>query len=261
MPRLAPFALLLLALQGCKTLNLFGGDEGANVTYAQDADTNLKKGDEALAAKSYVEAQHYFDFVKSKYPYLEAAKTAELRLGDTDFERERYIEARDRYQNFVKLHPSHAKVDYAAFRAALTHYKEMPSDLFILPPSEEKDQNALRAAQVALSDFLRTYPSSEHQDEAKKVLGDVRKRLADHELYVADFYRSRSRWPAVINRLQVVAKDYGDLGFDEKVYFGLYDAYSSLKDQERAKEALRTLIAKAPNSAGAKRAQSILAGK
>jgi outer membrane protein assembly factor BamD len=251
-------ALFAAAFWGCAGFNLFSTDDGANVKYAADADTNLEKGNAALNNKSYIEAQRYFDFVKSKYPYLEVAKTAELRLADTDFEREKYIEARDRYTNFVKLHPTHPKVDYAAYRAALTHYKEMPSDFFLLPPSDEKDQGALKAASVSLNDFIRSYPGSEWQAEAKKTLSDVRKRLAAHELYVASFYQKRNRWPAVINRLNTVAHDYPDLGLDEKVYFGLFDAYSKLADQDKAKEALRTLIAKAPSSDGAKRAQSML---
>src|SRR5205814_2390586 len=113
-------------------------------------------GDELLESKNYLEAQKYYDYVKSKFPYLEAATTAELRLADVDFEREKYIEARDRYQNFVKLHPTHAKVDYAAFRSALSHFKDMPSDFFLLPPAREKDQAEVRAAAVAMGDFVRS---------------------------------------------------------------------------------------------------------
>jgi outer membrane protein assembly factor BamD len=50
------------------------------------------------------------------------------------FERELWTEAADRYSGFVKLHPTHAKVDYAAYRAALSHYRDIPSDWFMLPP-------------------------------------------------------------------------------------------------------------------------------
>ena len=113
-PLFAVAAALALALAGCKSLQ---NENAGEPDYASDADTNLQRGAEALESKNYLEAERYFEYVKSKYPFLEAAKTAELRLADTDFERERFIEARDRYQNFVKLHPTHAKVDYAAYRA------------------------------------------------------------------------------------------------------------------------------------------------
>src|SRR5260370_11123127 len=126
--------------------------------FASGAQANLDKGNDALRTKSYVDAEKYFEFVKTKYPFLDAAKEAEIRLADTDFDRERSTEARGRYQNFVKLHPTHPKVDYAPFRAALTPYKDMPSDFFILPPSKEKDQVQGRAATKAMADFLPSHP-------------------------------------------------------------------------------------------------------
>jgi len=249
-----------LALAACST---FGGskkddDVVGDITYAADAEANMKLGDEAFESENFAEAARYYEYVKTKYPFLEAAKTAELKLGDCDFARDRFIEARDRFQNFVRLHPTHPKVDYAAFRAALTHYKDMPSDLFILPPASEKDQQEVRGAMNAMSDFLRIYPDSRYVPEAKKVLVEVKTRLAEHEIYVADFYRRRDRWAAVIGRLTTVAKNYSGTGYDEKVYFGLHEAYSQLKDQKRAKEALRAYLVLHPDDRDAKRARELL---
>lgn len=226
--------LLLCACKGFGIGTFLGGD-AAEPNYADDAEENLKRGDDSLESKNFVEAQKYFDYVKSKYPYLEAATTAELRLGDVDFEREKYIEARDRYVSFIKLHPTHPKLDYAAYRAALTHYKDMPSDFFILPPSSEKDQGEVRAASVAMADFIRTYPQSEYVAAAQKALDEVRRRLAEHELYVAGFYKRREKWQAVVSRLNVVARDFGGLGYEEKVYFGLHDAYLKIQADSQAK--------------------------
>jgi outer membrane protein assembly factor BamD len=248
----------IVAASGCQTLNFFGNDEGANVVYGADAEENMKKGDDALDSKNYIEAQKYYDFVKSKYPYLEASKLAELKLGDTDFARERYMEARDRYVTFVKLHPSHPKVDYAAYRAAYSYYKDVPSDFFLLPSSAEKDQGNLRSSLVAFNDFLRTYPKSEYVPEAEKTLVDIKKRLAEHEMYVAGFYAKRDKWAAVVNRLSIVVRDYPGTGYDEEAYLDLYDAYLKLKDEEKAKGALRSLINRAPESKGAKKARSLL---
>lgn len=261
-PRFVFPALVLccaLAAAGCKSLGVLGSSsEEPDVTYADDAEANMRLGDEAMEAENFAEAARYYEYVKTKYPFLEAAKTAELRLGDADFVRDRFVEARDRYQNFVRLHPTHPKVDYAAYRAALTHYKDIPSDLFILPPASEKDQQEVRAALNAMTDFLRTYPDSRYVEDAQKVLTEVKTRLAEHEIYVADFYRRRDRWPAVIGRLTTVAKNYPGTNYDEKVYFGLHEAYSRLKDEKRAKEALRAYLALHPNDRDARRARDLL---
>ncbi len=248
----------LLSLCGCKSLGVFSSDENPTVTYGDDAETNIAKGNNALAGKNYAEAQKYFDYVKSKYPYLEAAKVAELRLADTDFDRDRFIEARDRYVTFVKIHPTHPQIDYAAFRAALSYYKDIPSDFFLLPPSAEKDQANLRSALTSMKDFVRTYPDSSHQAEAKTVLDDVKKRLAAHEWYVAGFYKKRDKWPAVINRLNIIARDFPGIGLDDKVHFALYDAWMELKDEAKAKDALRALVKLNPDSDGARKAARVL---
>ena len=252
-------ASLALALSACASFGTFAGQEGGEVEFAADAETNMRKGDAAMNAKNYTEAASFFEFVKTKYVYLDLAKTAELRLADADFERERFAEARDRYQNFVRLHPTHPKVDYAAFRAALTHYKEIPSDFFLLPPASEKDQVEVRNAASAMTDFLRGYSASEYVKEAKTVLDEVRLRLAEHEIYVADFYARRERWPAVVTRLNVVAKDFSGIGLDERVSFGLYDAYVKLKDPAKAKDVLQKYADTFPDAPGAKKALKLIA--
>ena len=252
--RLAPL-VVCCALAGCVSFGTFMGQDG-QVTYGTDAEDNMRKGNDAFESRNFDEAASYFEFVKTKYPYLEMARTAELRLGDCDFEREKFIESRDRYQNFVRLHPTHARVDYAAFRAALTHYKEIPSDFFILPPAAEKDQVEVRAAMNAMAEFMRNYPGSEHQAEAKKVSDDVKLRLAEHELYVADFYANplRAKWPAVIARLNGVAKNYSGIGLDEKVAYALHDAHLKNNDPAAARAALESFAKKFPKDPGAERA-------
>lgn len=249
-------ALLLMA---CASFGNFIGSGEGEIVFGKDADSNLLRGNEAMDSKNYAEAARYFEYVKTKFPYLDAAKIAELRLGDADYERERYVEARDRYLNFVRLHPTHPKVDYAAYRGALTHYKDIPSDFFLLPPSTEKDQVEVRNALASMVEFTRSYPDSTYVKDADKVIVDVKRRLTEHELYVADFYANRERWPAVVLRLETVTKNYGGTGYEERVYFGLYDAYTKLKNQPKAVESLKSFVSRYPDDPAVKRAKEVLA--
>lgn len=260
--KLREVALLAVSLlTACASFGTFAGQDG-EVTFANDPEENMRKGDDAMEGKNYQEAAAYFEFVKTKYPYLDLAKTAELRLADADFQRDRFIEARDRYQNFVRLHPTHPRIDYAAYRAALTHYKEIPSDFFLLPPASEKDQVEVRNALAAMTEFTRAHPGSEHLADAKKVIDEVKLRLAEHELYVADFYANpnRKRWNAVVNRLNVVAKNYSGIGLDERVAFGLYEAHLQLNEPAKAREALENYAKAFPEAPGAKKALKLAAG-
>jgi outer membrane protein assembly factor BamD len=246
--------LVALSLAGCATLST--GESEPD--YAQDAETNLARGNKAFESRNYTDAIKYFEYVRSRYPYLDAAKHAELRIADTHFAREEYIEARDAYLNFVKLHPTWPQVDYAAFRAALTHYKEIPSDFFLLPPSAEKDQGEVKNALRAMQDFIRQYPDSKYLPEAEQIVADARRRLARHELYVASFYARRERWRAVANRLETVAEEYRGLGFDEQALFGLHDAYTRLNEKEKARKALEEILARMPGTPAAEKAKAML---
>ena len=245
----------LLVLPGCQ---LFSGSENQEPVYASGADENLRKGQECLANKRYIEAAKYFEYVRTKYPFLEASKEAELLLADTDFAHDQYVEARDRYDAFVKLHPSHPKVDYAAFRAALTHYKEIPSDFFVLPPPHEKEQTEEKGALAAMGEFVRLHANSPYIGEARTVLLDVRKRLARHEQYAADFYAKREKWVAVVGRLETLVTKYPGTGMDADAYLQLHDVYDRMGDQPKATDALERLVAKCPGTWQAERGQKLL---
>ncbi len=250
--RLALPCLALLLAASCAST------PDAPVSFTQDARSNLERGTEALEGKQYAEAEAYFEEVRTKYPFLEEAKQAELRLADLDFARDRYAEARDRYHAFVKAHPSHPSVDYAAFQAAVTHTKEMPSEVFFLPPASEKDQVEVKLAYDALGTFLQQYPGSKYEPEARKLHADVRRRLAEHELYVARFYAKRDRWPAVVQRLETLLAQYPGSPVEEDAFFRLYDAYVKLNNPAKAQETLQRVLSRLPGTPAAERARALL---
>jgi outer membrane protein assembly factor BamD len=253
MRRFLPFLLAAL-LGGCAT---GGSGDGAEPSYASDAAVNMKRGNEALASKQYAVAERYFEYVKTKYPFLDASREAELRLADVSFEHEFWTEARDRYLAFVRLHPTYFRVDYAAYQAALTFYRDMPSQLFFLPPASEKDQTQVKGAFDSLESFVKTYPSSTHVPDAKKFAEEARQRLASHEMYVANFYESHGHLAGAAGRLEVLVTKYP--GPDEaNILFRLHGLYLKLSDPVRAKSALERIVTRLPGTPAAQRAQAML---
>ncbi len=246
---------VLSTVPGCAALN---SSQAGEPDYAAAADQNIRLGDEALERKDFLQAEKYYEHVRTKFPYLEAANEAELKLGDLNFAQERYPEAREKFQTFIKLHPTHPKVDYAAYRAALTHFADVPSDFFLLPPATEKDQTEVLAALVALGDFVRQYPRSQYLPEAKENLEKTRLRLAEHELYVASFYAKRERWKAVVQRLEGLLKDYPGTALEEKALFQLHEAYVRLQDTAQARKTLERVLERLPGTPAAERAQKMM---
>ncbi|XXF79862.1 outer membrane protein assembly factor BamD [Myxococcaceae bacterium GXIMD 01537] len=246
-------AVLFLST-GCASLSGAPGQPD----YAAQADTNMRLGQEAIENKDWLRAEQYFEYVRQKFPYLEASKEAELRLADVDFERGLYAEAREKYETFIKLHPTHSQVDYAAYRAALTHVKEYPSEFFALPPSQEKDQTEIKNALLAMGSFLKQYPNSQYAKDAQTQVQDARTRLAEHEMYVAAFYRKRERWKGVASRLEGMLQQYPGTKYEEEALFMLYDAYGKLNEPAKAQATLRKVIERLPGTPAAEKAQRLL---
>jgi len=245
----------LSSAAGCAVLS---SGQAGDPDYAAEAETNIRLGDEALERKDFPQAEKYYEHVRTKYPYLEVANEAELKLADLDFAQEKYAEAREKYQSFVKLHPTHSRVDYAAYRSALSHYEDIPSDFFLLPSSTEKDQTEVQAALRSLNEFIRQYPGSQYIAEAKQKLEETRRRLAEHEMYVASFYAKRERWKAVVQRLEGLLKNYPGTEIEEDALFDLHEAYVRLNDTEHAQQTLRRIIERLPGTSAAERARRML---
>ncbi|AFE10933.1 putative competence lipoprotein ComL [Corallococcus coralloides DSM 2259] len=247
--------LSALMLSACAALS--AGPAG-EPDYAAMAAENLALGEAALEDNDYFKAEKYFDHVRTKFPYLEAAREAELKLADLDLAREMYPEAREKFDSFMRLHPTHPKVDYAAYRAAFSYVQEFPSEFFALPPSYEKEQKPMYDALRAMNVFLREYPDSQYVKDATAHRDDAKQRLARHELYVASFYAKRERWKAVAQRLEGLLKNYPGTPLEEEALFDLHNAYVKLNDAERAQNTLKEVLKRLPGTPAAQRAQKML---
>ncbi len=250
--RRLPFALLLCAaVLACSHL---GGEKTGKT-----AEEDFKIASEYFKDKDWLEAQKAFDRIRSKYPYSKYAALSELRSADAKFEQDKFIEAAEGYRQFVKMHPTHEQVAYAAFRIGLSSWRNAPSQFFLFPPDFEKDQVEVRVAVTALQDFLKSHPQSSYVPEAQKLLAEAKGKLADHEWYVAGFYRKRDRWPAVAVRLEGLVRDYPGSVYEPEALLQLADAYLHTNERGRAQQALQQLIAKHPQDTRRAEAEKLLA--
>ncbi len=224
------------------------GEAAPTVRYERTAEGNWIKGEEAYQSEEYLAAQRYFGYIRTKFPYSRYAVKAELRIADCQFGRGRHIEAIDSYQNFVRLHPTHEKVPYALFKVGMAYFEQIPSNFFLLPPAEEKDQGAVKDAARALGDYVSRFPDDENIEEAKKVLADVRGRLMAHERYVADFYKNLERDRAYVGRLEVIRREFADVGLDDELLAEIIEAWVKIGDLDKARDALKEMREKFPQS-------------
>jgi outer membrane protein assembly factor BamD len=213
-------------------------EDSKSVTYALSAKQNYERGLEELKKENYVEAQRYFTYVKQKFAFSKYASLAELALADTEFARGNYPQATDSYKSFARLHPTHEKVEdgYIAFRVAECFVKEMPDDFFLLPPSYEKDQSAVRDALRELDSAREKYPNSPYAKPAQEYRREVLRRLIEHEVYVARFYLERSHPKAAILRIEAALRRYPDSGQEGELMLTLGETHLEMGNPARAKQ-------------------------
>lgn len=246
--------LLVLATLGCSHASLTGEPR-----YGRAAEDDYKSGQQELKSRNYVEATKFFEHVRTKYPFSRYAALSELRLADVKYDQDRFIEAGEAYQAFVRLRPGHEEVDYAAFRVALSHWKDGPSDFFLYPPPFEKDQTQVKDAAKAFEDFLKKYPASTYRPEAERLLARARHLLVEHEWYVAQFYAKRNHWAGAANRLEGLVKNYPDSPREPAALLDLAAAYLKLDERFRAQQALQRLIVEHPKDPRRPEAERLLA--
>ena len=248
--------MLACGLAGCASSD----DVTKPITYSLTAKQNYEKGLAELKDENYPEAQKYFQFVKQKFPFSKFAVLAELAIADTQFARGNYTEAVDSYKAFIRLHPTHEKVEdgYAAFRVGDCYYKDMPDDIWLLPPSYEKDQSAVNDALRELDDFRKRYPDSKYQKDAEPLRKEVLKRLVDHEVYIARFYLNRDKTKAAARRLEGAIRRYPGSGREPELLFALGQTYLQMGDPARSKDSFTRVVSEFPAAPQARRSELYL---
>lgn len=243
---------LYLSSMGCAS------SKSGKQSYASQAQAAFQEAEEALDGGEYLEAVRRFNLIRTRFPYSRYAPLADLRIADAYFMQDKFATAIEQYRTFLKLYANHPRVTYARWRVAFSFYKQMPEDWLFLPPGYERDLDRARDARRELKFFLRQNPNTKYTKVARKYLLLSKRRLADHELYVAKFYLQRKNPRAAALRLTYLLQNYQGLGLDAPALFLLARAYLELKDVDKAAVALRDLIRVHPRSTYAAKARTYI---
>lgn len=179
-------------------------------TYLDNVKQLYESGEQALKDEAFEDAIKSFEEVRTKYPYSKYAALADLKLADTYFVQEKWLEAADAYDFYIRFHPRHEQNAYAWYQIALSYYKAIPSDFFLFPKSYVKDQTATREALEAVDRYLSEYPTDKNVEAAQKMRLNLREQLAKRDLHIAEYYIKRNKSKGVRDRLEHIVETYPD---------------------------------------------------
>jgi outer membrane protein assembly factor BamD len=191
--------------------------------------------------KHFQEAVECLEIFKNRFPDSTYALDAELKIGDTYFNKKDWLLAAESYALYVRLHPNSDKLDYAYYRAGLAYEKQMPKSI-------DRDQSSLENAEENFASVFRRFPDSPYGKLAQAKYDEIRARGARKNMYVANFYYKFGEYRAAIPRYLTVLQDYPGLGFEETSLYHLALSYHKLGDKEKAQGAAQLMQENYPNS-------------
>ena len=192
------FMALLLFTSGCGMIDYYFLPPPTDT--AQEL---WESGRDAMREKNYTEAQDLFLKLKDRYPFSPYAPDGLIGLGDAYFMDDKFQQAADAYKEFESLHPRHEQIPYVLYQIGVSIYRKL--DSIDLP------QDGLGEAIQYFTLLKEHYPNTQWGQDAGNWIIKCRTRMADHELFVADFYWNTGRYGAAWRRYMYVAQNFQDL--------------------------------------------------
>lgn len=185
-------------------------------------------------AKEFDDAERYdlaiqkYSDVRNKFPYSQLATDAELAVADVYYKKESFQEAQLSYQNFRDLHPKHPRIDYVIYKTAMSYFMQLPDTI-------DRDLSSGADAIYHFNEVIKLFPKSEYAKESLENRDDTFRRLAEKELYIADFYMKQQSYAAALRRFEGMLKKYSGHGLDARAHLGIIRAAKQTDDLGKVK--------------------------
>lgn len=140
---------------------------------------------------------------KSRFPYSKFASEAELLIANAHYELGHYTEAAVAYEQFVKLHPKHPKVDYAMFRIGESYWQDAPEEI-------DREQDYTLKSIREWERLIEKLPESPYSKKARELVKQGKRRVADSIAFVVRFYCKQDIYHACAYRAIQLADEYAE---------------------------------------------------
>ncbi|HKL48358.1 MAG TPA: outer membrane protein assembly factor BamD [Desulfuromonadales bacterium] len=244
MTRIITLLALAVVLAACGT---------KTVQTPKDAEYHLSEGERLYEKKLYKDAIASWEKVLESYDSIDLVIKAELKIAEAHYRAGNYVEASVAYESFLKNHPDYEKEADVLFKLGRSYYHQILSI--------DRDQTATRNARRTMENFLARFPDHPRTEEARKVIEECERKLADHEIYIGRFYLRTGEYQAAIKRLEAIPQNYPDVsGLDKALYYlGLSHARSG--EEQAAEKAFNRLFENHPDSPFTDKARKVVASE
>ncbi len=228
------------------------GTTGSDLKTIQgDPEKLYKQGLALFNKRDYGDAKKKFEELKSSFPDSPPFTLwAELKIADSEFLLKNYVEAIAAYEEFKKIHPSHEEIPYVQYQIGMAHFNQMLT--------LDRDQTSTARALAAFEYLIATYPPSLFTEKAKEKIETCKKRLADHEFYIGNFYYRRDKYQAAAARFEGLLEKYPRIQGEDHTLLLLARSYLELEQAEKAAQRLNQLVTQYGKGPYAREAKALL---
>jgi outer membrane protein assembly factor BamD len=186
-------ASLLLVASGCGWLR-------SAPTPILPADELYSIGENELEGQRYDRARENFKKIVERHPNSTYAPRARFLIGEAYYREAEFDKAIREFEAFVSFFPRHQIADLVQYRLAMSYYDQMKP--------VEQDQGLTQKALDQFRKLVKEYPESRYATEGLAKIDICRGRLAQKELWVANYYFTQGNPSAARQRLELVLTGY-----------------------------------------------------
>ncbi len=223
---------------------------GTKINQQNSAEKYFQDGERHFESGRYEDAISSWEKVRDTFYSPELSMLAELKIAETYYVSERYVEAATAFADFMKQHPNDFRAATVLYRLGLSYYKQILS--------ADRDQTNTENALQTFEELLRRFPNDPQAQETGYLVQRCKTRLAEHEVYVGRYYLKMKQYHPAIKRLEAVLENYPEYYYRDEVYFYLGKAYLMTQQQDKAKQIFKQLFEQFPGSDYIEDAQELL---
>ena len=204
--------------------------------------TRLKNGNFSNAIAS-------LETLERRFPFGRYAEQAQAELIYAYYRNFEFEAARSAAERFINLHPRHPHTGYAYYLRGLSAFTD-DSGLFSRYFTSDLSKRDIEPAQQSFEDlgeFLARYPDSPYFPHAKQRMIYLKNILAQHEIYVANFYIERKAYIAAVGRARYVLEHMPNTPQVPEALSILVNAYGLLDYQDLREKNFEILKTSYPN--------------
>ncbi len=198
------------------------------------------EGVRLMEEKKYDRAIRNFSTIRDEFPFDPVAPYAMAKMADCYFFKRDYSAASKIYEEFISSYPNDVNIPYVLFRCGESYER--------MSLSKDRDQEHTYKAIEKYTSLINRFPTSEYANKAMEKKRLMEQKLAERELYVAEFYLKTYEYNASILRLNYLLEHFPHAKGIDKALFLLSRAYEALGDFEKSQYFFERLKREYPQS-------------